>query len=151
MTEVQDFQYWTDKLNENKTKYKDNEIPKDEYQKNGRRIRAKRRKAVAASTSKPEVVTDSGGSVTNTPPVPKKTKSRKRKKAKIVKKIGFGYQNSFYRDMTEAIDAFLQTELPYPKPIKAEPMSLHSGHWQAIPMTRLRKSESLCLRNVRPI
>jgi len=133
--EVQDFDYWTDKLNENKAKYKANEIPKDEYQKNGRRIRAKRRKSVA----KPKVVADSGGgAVTNTPPVPKKRKSRKKKKGKIVKEIGFGQQNSFYRNLVEAINVLPQTELET-KPRKAIPEAMHQAPFQAIPVTEIMK------------
>lgn len=137
-TEVQNFEYWTDKLNENKAKYKANEIPKDEYQKNGRRIRAKRRKAGAFTA---QVESDSGAAVTNTPPVPKKPKSRKRKKEKIVREVGFGPQNHFYRDMIEAIDCLTQTELSSPKPTKADPKALHIGHWQAIPIPEIMKLE----------
>jgi len=137
-TEVQDFEYWTNKLNENKAKYKANEIPKDEYQKNGRRIRAKRRKSVAI---KPEVVEDSGATVTNTPPGPKKRKSRKRKKAKIVRTIGFGEQNVFYRKLTEAIDVLPTQTDGISKPRKALPEAMHQAPFQAIPVTEIMKLE----------
>ena len=139
MTDENTFEYWDNKLKENKAKYKAGELEKAEYQKNGRRIRVKRRKALKASAPSPPVIVDSGGPVTNTPPVPKKAKRQKRKKAKTVKDIGFGQQNGYFKDMTAAIDAMAQTELPYPKPTKANPKAMHLGKWQATPMPEIIK------------
>jgi len=154
MTEENTFEYWDDKLKENKARYTAGELLKEEYQKNGRRIRAKRRKAVKSGEAK--IRTASFPHTETPPPGPKSLISpkRKRKKSKKTKAttrvIGFGEQNEYYRKLCEAFQILNQTESLESKPIdfdtsakskprEVHPKDLHNYPYQAFPISEVMR------------